>query len=130
VPEKNLIIVVLTNVTSVPAAKLWIAAANTALGLPIEQERRKHPQYDASPAHLARFEGRYRAAEGQNAHVFLSGNTLMVESEGVTVPLTPTGEVSFIYTMKGREQGFKFYLGDDGKSWSTLVGHRMLRKAE
>lgn len=39
VPERGITVAVLTNVSNVPAAAIWLAAVNTALDLPIETRR-------------------------------------------------------------------------------------------
>ncbi len=39
VPEKGITVSVLTNVTGVPAAAIWLAAVNTALGIPLETQK-------------------------------------------------------------------------------------------
>lgn len=128
VPEENLVAVVLTNVTAVPASVLWLAAVNTALGLPIEKKRAEMPVYQATTEHLARFAGNYRSAEGANLNVYLEGNTLFLECEGEKLTLIPSDECTFVYHSGGQERTIKFYFDESGKPWAAFTHLRMMRR--
>ncbi len=126
VPERGLTVAVLTNVTGVSANAIWLAAVNTALGLPLDQKRSIEPEYQASPEELQRLIGTYRSAEGGNLRVFMDGDRLMVENEGERFSLRASSGQTLVYDYRGPKV-LRFHFRD-GKPWAVFSGLRMLRR--
>ncbi len=128
VPERGLTVAALTNVTGVSANAIWLAAVNTALGLPLTQKRSIEPEYQASPDELQSFVGRYRSAEGGNLRVFAEDDGLRLENEGEQFALRASSDHTLVYDYRGQKV-LRFHFRD-GKPWAVFAGLRMLRRTE
>ena len=135
IPEKGLVAVVLTNTSGAPANPLWLALVNTALGLPLEQQRSVEPAYDASPEELQRFVGTYCSAEGGRLTIEVDGTAaggLLAEVEGEPQPLPAraSDERTVVFQSGGQERIARFYPdASSGRFWAVFYGMRMLRRA-
>ncbi|HAI20849.1 MAG TPA: serine hydrolase [Clostridiales bacterium UBA8153] len=129
IPEAGVAVAVLTNVQGVPAGAIWLAAANTALGLALSQKRNVEVAWDAPREHLAKFPGVFRSAEGGRIQVELVDSGLVVKLEELEFPLVPSDERTFFFEAQGQQQVVKFYFDQGGKPWAALAHSRMLRKA-
>ena len=89
VPERGVVAAALTNVQNVPAADIWLAAVNTALGLPLglDKKRSVEPRFDAPVELIRSFVGVYRSQEGAEVRVFFDGDVLTIETQGERFPL-------------------------------------------
>ncbi|MGE5653930.1 MAG: serine hydrolase domain-containing protein, partial [Bacillota bacterium] len=126
VPERCLTVAVLTNVTGVSANAIWLAAVNTALGLPLEQKRSLEPEYQAAQEELLRLVGTYRSDEGGNLRIFMDNEGLKVENEGEQFPLRASSDHTLVYEYRGQKV-LRFHLRD-GQPWAVFSGLRMLRR--
>lgn len=127
VPEKGLVVAVLTNVTGVSAGDLWLATVNVALGLPLEQKRSVEPIYDASREELEKFMGTYQSAEGSKIKIFAEGEAFKVESDGQVFDLRSSGKHTLAIVKN--DKPITFFFGDDGEPWAAFFGMRMLQRA-
>lgn len=129
VPEKGLVVAVLTNTSGVSASLLWLGAVNTALGLPLDMPRSEEPEYRATAAERQRILGIYTSAEGGYLRVFEQDGELFVETEGECFPARMSGPNTAVYTNK-IPRPLKFYLQGSQTAWAVFSGLRMLRRAE
>lgn len=127
VPEQELVVAVLTNVTGVSAARIWLAAVNTALNLPLEYSTAtEHPREQT--IEQERYVGVYASDEGAKLTIYLEQGVLHAETEGQSFPLHYGGENYFFYNYRGQKV-IKLYTRPDGEPWAAFMGLRMLRKA-
>lgn len=126
VPEKALVVAVLTNVTGVSAARMWLAAVNTALDLPLEYSTATE-QAGEQAAKQERFIGVYASDEGAKLTISLEQGSLHAESEGLKFPLHYGGDNYFFFNYSGQKV-VKFHTRPDGQPWAAFMGLRMLRK--
>ncbi|MCU9613011.1 serine hydrolase [Caldibacillus lycopersici] len=139
IPEENLVVVVLTNVSEAPAADIWLDAVNTALNLPIEEKRRRAPQMEIPQASLRKFVGTYKSREGGSIQIELEGENLMAKlgnkqfllhaSEAETFVMTPV-KLNEYAPIETEEKVIRFYFHPDGRAWACRFGMRMLLKVE
>ncbi len=130
VPERGLTASVVANLQGVPAAKIWLALVNLAMGLPLDEVRSVEPEFEASRDQLERFVGRYRSEEGANIHVFLDGDDLFAEIEGKNHQLRPSGPDTVAVWYRGQEVGVRFIPGPGGDVWAMYYGLRIVPRVE
>jgi CubicO group peptidase (beta-lactamase class C family) len=126
VPEKDLVVAVLTNVTGVSAGDLWLAAVNAALGLPLTEKRNIEPVYEASLEELKKFIGNYHSAEGGKINIFAEGETLKAESDGQVYDLRPSDDRTLV--MIKNEKPITFFFDENEIPWALFFGMRMLTR--
>lgn len=130
VPEKGIVVAVLTNTSGVSASAIWLGAVNTALGLPLELPRSVEPEYQATPGEVQRVLGDYRAAEGGRLQVKLVGDQLQVEDVEGSYLARMSSPETLIFTNK-IPRVVRFYFRDAvAPAWAALAGSRMLQRAE
>ena len=135
VPEASLAAVTLTNVQNAPAADIWLAAINTALGMPIEQKRIVEPFWVAPPRHLEKYVGAYKSAEGADIRINSGNNGITIRMGDDEFPLRATGEEYASYDYYGQERLVRFFLKPDGGvlgmfHGTSMSGIRLVRKVE
>ncbi|MDH4619711.1 serine hydrolase domain-containing protein [Brevibacillus sp. AY1] len=128
VPEEDLVVAVLTNLSHVPAEQLWLAAVNTALGLPLEQKENIEPDYDASLEELQRMIGIYRSAEGGHVRIFLDGKSPKAEIDQREFALRSSDSSTLV--LKENEEPIRFFFKQADQAWALMHGSRMLTRAE
>ena len=132
VPERGITVAVLTNVTGVPAAAIWLAAVNTALGLPLGTLKSVEKEWDAPAEQLTRFCGNYRSDEGGNVTLALKDGSLQAKVEGEEFPAKASDERTVFLQAQGQQQVLQFYFDDQrdkAHPWAVLAHSRMLRRA-
>lgn len=131
VPEKGLSVAVLTNVSAVPAAEIWLCAVNTALGLPLHQKRSEEPRdFQPPPGYLDRYVGTYKSGEGANIKIFKDADGVKVEIAGEQFPMRASDQDTLVYEVRGQERVARFYTDKDQNVWAMFHGLRMIRKVE
>jgi CubicO group peptidase (beta-lactamase class C family) len=126
VPEKDMVVAVLTNVSGAPSSVLWLAAVNSILNLPLEKKRRIEPKYDSSYRELVKFAGTYSSAEGSSLTIYLQNNLPTAVIEGESFNLRQSREDTLVFSQT--EMPLRFYLDGD-QAWAVLFGSRMLRRS-
>jgi CubicO group peptidase (beta-lactamase class C family) len=130
VPEKGIVVAVLTNTSGVSASALWLGAVNTALGLPLDLARSVEPEYQPSAAEIQSVLGHYRAAEGGQMWVTEENGRLQVADQEHAYPARMSGPDTLVYTMKiPRVVRFYFREGET-QAWAALAGMRMLQRVK
>jgi len=79
VPEKGISAVVLCNLSAVPVAKVWLAAINLALGLPIDTPKVVYKTSDWAQAEMDRFTGSYKSGEGAEFDIVIENDELWIK---------------------------------------------------
>lgn len=126
VPERQLVIAVLTNASGAPAEEIWLAAANTALGRPLEQKAAVEPEYRLSTREMERFLGTYASEEGGCLDIVKDGGEIAALIDGERYALRASGPQTLV--IKAWEYPIPFYFDDSGQPWAVLFGMRMLRR--
>ena len=126
IPEKGIVVSVLTNVSEAPAADFWLAAVNTALGLPLDQKRSVEPVYEATSEELQLLEGTYESAEGGNITIIEEDNAWFAEAAGERLKLRARASDTLVIEASGLP--LRFFIKDDDPAWAVLFGSRMLRR--
>ncbi len=130
VPEADTVVVVLTNTSGASASALWIAAMNTALGLPLDSQRSVEPEYDPTAEEIASILGTYRAAEGGWIRVKQESAQLVVENQEGTHVARMSGPNTLVFNFK-IPRVVRFYSREgEQQAWAALSGSRMLQRAE
>ncbi len=135
VPEARLAAAVLTNVSSVPAADIWLTAVNAALDLPLDKKRSYEPSWEAPPGYGERFAGRYRSAEGADIQIIWDNRGLSIGLGGEEFALRLSGEDVAVYDFRGQERVMRFFFRPDGAVWAlfhgnSMTGIRLIKKVE
>ncbi|MED4753715.1 serine hydrolase domain-containing protein [Brevibacillus choshinensis] len=128
VPEKGLVVAVLSNLDQVPIRDVWLAAVNGCLGFPLDQKEEREPDYVASPEELEKLVGTYRSAEGGHMSVFLREGNPVVDVAGTEFELRPSGSDTLV--IKANEMPIRFFFKTEEKAWAALLGMRMLTRSE
>jgi CubicO group peptidase (beta-lactamase class C family) len=128
IPEKKLVVTVLTNVGGVGAGEIWLAAVNTALGLSVEYKHTKEPYFEMSLDNLRKFEGVYTSNEGDNVSVHLNNEILMVEIDDQIFELRASGPDTLVFIQN--EKPIRFYFDQNEKPWALFNGSRMLHRKQ
>jgi CubicO group peptidase (beta-lactamase class C family) len=126
VPEKNLVVAVLTNATGAPAEDIWLAAVNTVLGIPTEEKAWIEPEYHMSFMDEEHFIGTYESGEGSKIEIKRDRNLLFAVIDGEACELRASDKRTFV--IKEWEYPIPFYCDENGRPWAAFFGMRLLRK--
>lgn len=127
VPEEDLVVAVLCNVTGVSAARIWVAAVNNALGLELSFTTESESVASTPLKDGAKYLGTYASAEGGKLVVTEGEGTLLIEHEGATYDLHYARDTVFFFNYRGQKV-VRFHLDGEGEPWAAFAGLRMLRK--
>jgi len=128
VPERELSAVVLCNMSGVPAFKIWLAAVNLALGLPIETPRHVYATKDWASDCLERFTGRFLSGEGATFDIVTCGNELEIRLKHEACVIKCINDHTGLYTLKGQETEIRFFFGEDDLVCGVGIGMRIIPK--
>jgi CubicO group peptidase (beta-lactamase class C family) len=126
VPEEDLVVAVLTNVSDPPSYDLWLAAVNSVLDLPLDQKQSIEPVYDAPLEELLPLSGTYSSDEGGQVTILVEDAQVRAEIGEESFLLRPTGKDSLVFD--GTEKPLRFYINNEEQAWAVLFGLRMLRR--
>ena len=127
IPEEGIVAVVLTNISGVSADVIWLAAMNTALGLPIDQKRSIEPQFEMTKEQQQRVLGTYLSAEGSQIDISLEDQTIMATIDNKTYALRASGENTLV--ILPLEKPIRFFIDEKNEAWALFIGLRMLVKS-
>src|SRR5699024_10045043 len=108
VPEKNLVIAVLTNVSDAPARAIWLEAVNTLLGLPLDETDRPGGSVELTEAQKAQMTGRYTSNEGNYLDVFQEDGHLKGKADGKIFALEARDEATLV--ILENDKPIRFYV--------------------
>ncbi|MBM7662057.1 CubicO group peptidase (beta-lactamase class C family) [Bacillus mesophilus] len=126
IPEKKLVITVLTNVGGVSVGELWSAALHTVLGLPLDYKNSIEPLCELPTNRLIHFQGLYTSKEGGNLSIILEDGKLyaLVEEEKLELRASDDKTLVIVKT----EKPIRFYFDNSEKPWALFNGSRMLTR--
>jgi CubicO group peptidase (beta-lactamase class C family) len=129
-PEKDVGIVVLSNQSGFPAAKVWFAAANMNLGLPSEHQVLRAPAVKVPAEHLSALAGRFVSGEGDVIEFRLQGESLIATIDKKTHPVRITGLDSVAVEAEEDEIPIGFFFDSRGKAKSLRHGLRVVPREQ
>lgn len=124
IPEQNLVVAVLTNVSDASAKDIWLEAVNTALDIPILEKRSIEPSIEILGEQKERFIGTYQSEEGSSLEILLKNNELLARIENKEFKLRASDNETLILIEK--ERPIRFYFDETDKAWAAFFGLRML----
>ncbi len=127
IPEKGIVAVVLTNISGVSADAIWLAALNTALGLPIDQKRSIESQFEMTKEQQQRVLGTYFSEEGSQIDITLEDQTVMATIDNKTYVLRASDENTLV--ILPLEKPIRFFIDEKNEAWALFIGLRMLMKS-
>lgn len=128
IPEKNLTASVVANLQGIPASKIWLGAMNLVLGLPVDTQRSREPEYEASQEELERFVGSYASGEGALIDVLIEDGDLYAFIDNSTHLLRPSGPDTAAMMRRGEESMVRFIPGPTGEVEAMYTGLRIIRR--
>ncbi|UED70543.1 serine hydrolase [Brevibacillus sp. HD3.3A] len=128
VPEKGVVCVVLSNMENVPIRKVWLAAVNAALGLPLAHKEPDAPLYQIDGEELDKLVGTYACAEGGHLRLFVREGVPVADVAGTEFALRAAASDTLIFT--DSELPLRFFFKADRRAWAVLLGMRMLQRVE
>ncbi len=128
VPQKGIVVAVLSNLDQVPIRDVWLVAVNAALGLPLDQKEEREPDYDAASEELEKLVGTYRSAEGGQLNLFLREGKPVAEVAGAEFDLRTSSRDTLVFLET--EMPLRFFFKSEEKAWAVLLGLRMLTRAD
>lgn len=129
VPEKGIGAAVLSNLSGAPAGKIWLAAVNLLLGLPIEHPRSVYAQGDWPAADLPRYAGRFKSAEGGEVVFSAEGGGLIAAVAKKRYEVRRDGEDLGVAVMSGQPSEVRFYFDEKGNARAIGYGGRVIRRS-
>lgn len=127
IPEENLVVVLLTNVSGASTADMWLHIVNTFCGLPLDQKRFIYPDADLEPEAFAPFIGSYATGEGATIEIRAKEMQLEAVIEGEVYALRASSDNMLI--IEG-ERPLQFYIDEKAQAWSVLFGVRMFLRQD
>ncbi|MFS0555083.1 serine hydrolase domain-containing protein [Brevibacillus sp. 179-C9.3 HS] len=128
VPEKGLVVTVLSNLENVPIRNVCLAAVNAGLGLPIAHKESEAPHYSPTKEELEKIVGTYTSGEGGRLRLFLRGDAPVAEVAGMEYELRASSHDTLIDVQTG--QPLRFFFKEQQQAWAVLLGLRMLCRSE
>lgn len=133
VPERNLSVVVLCNLSGVPVANLWTTAVNLGLGLPLEL-----PLCDYQPTDwpeqidLNRYCGHFHSAEGADLTIEPKGkHGLLIKGAQETSSLACLTDQVGLARINHQDTEVRwFFPADGGPAWAISCGGRMILRRQ
>ena len=126
IPEKGLVIAVLTNITNVSADKIWLAAANAMLRIPINGKKYIEPHDYMKENELSKFVGTYTTGEGEKVDIRFVIGQLQATVDGKNYMLRASNKKTLVMTPI--EKPMRFFFDENEETWALLLGLRMFIK--
>ena len=126
IPEKDLTAAVVANIVDVPAHRIWLAAINAALDLPLDEPLSREPAYEKNLEEIKRWVGTYTSGEGAEIAITLEGDVPYLEAKGSKQSIRQSGPASAAITYRGAEMGISFVNGADGSVSAIEYGYRIV----
>lgn len=121
-PNKDVTVLVLSNMAGLPVHQYALAALNTVLGLPINEQLVTYlPFPSKEPKRLERFSGTYVSQEGPRVNISVQDDGLVAEVQHLRLPLlpysdtgfvTPDGKVPVVFLSNGNTTASALFLGE------------------
>lgn len=125
IPEKGIVVSVLSNVSNISAQEIWQAAINTELNLPINEKRYYVMEVEKDMEAFCEFIGFYDCKEGAAVDLYIQNSSPVAEINGETFLIKQGGNDKLIIDKTGMPL---FFYRKRGEIWAMLFGSRMLIK--
>lgn len=129
IPEKGLAAAVVANIVDVPASRIWLAALNAALDLPLEEPLSTEPQYETCQDELQRWVGVYESDEGAEITVTVEDGTAYIEAKEQKQAIRQSGPDSGAIIYRGAEMGISFITDGAGDVAAINYGYRIVPRS-
>ncbi|MFP4457230.1 MAG: serine hydrolase domain-containing protein [Clostridia bacterium] len=129
IPEANLSVVVLCNLSGVAVSNIWLAAVNTALSLPLDLKRREYNEHDWSKEQLSPFEGEYVSLEGAKVEISIDQENICAKMNGKKYDIKMVDSLLGVINVNDRVREISF-LKRKGTPWAIGYGGRVILKKE
>jgi CubicO group peptidase (beta-lactamase class C family) len=126
IPETNLAVVVLCNLSGVAVSNIWLAAVNTALSLPLDTQRREYEDYEWSKDNFDEFEGMYSSREGAEIEIVVSEEIIM-KRDNKEFRVKMVEPYLGILDVNDRLREIRF-IKKENSPWAIYTGGRVIRK--
>ncbi|TGV03466.1 penicillin-binding protein, partial [Mesorhizobium sp. M00.F.Ca.ET.186.01.1.1] len=113
---------------ALPICKVWLAAVNAALGLPLAHKEPDAPLYQIDGEELDKLVGTYACAEGGHLRLFVREGVPVADVAGTEFALRAAASDTLIFT--DSELPLRFFFKADRRAWAVLLGMRMLQRLE
>ncbi len=128
VPEAGVGAVALCNLSGGPAGRVWLAAINLMLGLPVDTPRSEYRKDPWPAADLPRLTGRFLSGEGSETVLSAEDGKLIATTGKEKREVLKDSDGLGVLTVNGVDTEMRFYLGEDRKVWAVGFGGRVIRK--
>ncbi|WP_342514966.1 serine hydrolase domain-containing protein [Sporosarcina sp. FSL K6-1522] len=126
VPEEGIVVAVLTNLSGVSADAIWLAAVNTALGLPVDEKKSTHPHFDMTQEQMERFVGTYVSDEDADIDMTITDQTMMATIDDTMYTLRASDEQTLV--IDSLDKPIRFFFDENNSVWALFIGLRMFVK--
>lgn len=127
VPEADLTVALLINVSGAPAERIALSVANHFLGLPLETQKYEFPAYAPAPGELEELAGRYHSDESGDAVVAVDGEAVTLKAAGQTQAVRPFARDALV-NADGLTHA-RFMRNAAGQVWALFLGLRVYVRA-
>ncbi|MBB6454116.1 CubicO group peptidase (beta-lactamase class C family) [Salirhabdus euzebyi] len=125
IPEKNIVIVVLTNVSNIAVRDIWLKVVNTLLRLPIDTKEQVLPPTDLSKKELMKFVGAYASKEGYQFEVIIEDGKPLILIDQEKLEAYAADKKTLV--LKNSSRSIPFYFTDN-EVWGAFFGMRVMLK--
>lgn len=129
VPEEKLGVVVLSNLSGFPAARVFFAAVNTVLGLPAEHQIKRATPVELPREHLLRFTGTYVSGEGASVVISAGESGLTANVAGTDRVAYPVSYDAVAVEVLDEQNVIGFLFDARGKARAIRQGLRIVPRA-
>lgn len=127
IPEENLVVAVLTNVSGASAGDIWLHIVNAFCDLPLDTKRMVFPENALDEGVFEKYIGNYRTGEGSKLEIFEEDGKLWASVDGEKYALIRSEDDR--YLIEKTKRPLKFFVKND-KAWALLFGVRMFIREE
>lgn len=128
VPEKDLAVAVLSNLTGTPSSRAFLAAVNLLMGLPVETPRSVYKKEDWPVEMIPLYTGTFKSGEGSTFKLFQRGNKLMASVDKDEYEVRRDSDSVGTVHINGQDLEVKFWKDALGTVWAIGWGGRIIRK--
>jgi len=128
IPEKGLGVAVLSNLTGTPSARVFLAAVNLLMGLPVDTPRSVYKEEAWPPELLPVYTGTFKSGEGSVISLSAKDGKLIATVDKKDYEVKSDSENLGTLIMNGQHLEVTFLRDENGKVWAVGWGGRIIRK--
>lgn len=127
IPEKELVVAVLTNSSGVSADALWLAAVNAALGFPLEQQRYIVPRSEIK-LNPKKYVGIFSSGDGSKIIISMNSEGEIEATLDDGEPYSLRASSDEILVLTPLEKPIRYFFNENKEPWALFFGLRMYVK--